>query len=69
MDAVEAIGESPVSLAIVVFTVVVVVGREIALAGGNAHAVRIVRQLWFPYVGLLAVFALIVATRVVLIAR
>ena len=69
MDAIEAIGESPASLAIVVFTVVVVVGREIALAWGNAHAARIVRQLWFPYVGLLAVFAVIVATRVVLIAR
>ena len=69
MDVVEAIGESPASLAIAVLTVVVVLGREIALASGNADAVRIVRELRFPYVGLLAVFVVIVATRIVLIAR
>lgn len=69
MDIVEAIGGSPVSLAIVVLTILVVVGREIALASSNAHAARIVRELWFPYLGLLAVFVVIVATRIALIAR
>jgi hypothetical protein len=69
MDVVEAIGESPASLATVVLTVIVVVGREVALASGNAQAARIVRALWPPYLGLLAIFVVIVATRIVLIAR
>ena len=69
MDVIVAIGESPLSLAFAVFTVVVVVGREVALASGNPYAARIVRALWFPYAGLLAVFVVIVATRIVLIAR
>ncbi len=67
MNAIETIGESPVSLALAALTVVVVVGREIALASRNSRAVRAARALFVPYLVLLAAFVVIVTARVALI--
>lgn len=64
---IEAIGESPVSLAVVLLTVVVICVREIVRASSNAEAARLAGSLSLPFLGLLLVFCVIVTTRVALI--
>jgi len=67
VNAIDTIGESPISLVLAALTVVVVIGREIALASRNSRAVRAARALFVPYLVLLATFVVIVVARVALV--
>jgi hypothetical protein len=67
VSVIEAVGESPVSLAVVLLTVAVAFAREVARASRNTEAARLAGSFALPFLGLLVAFSVIVAARVALI--